>query len=235
MWCFNVKNLNFLNHIDNLLSFIKKYSVLSRKLYLRNASEIEKQEMLENKDLAWSILEDGYRDQGGYSGATSPEHLVDKSFIWRIIYLAETKIPLVVNVYKKSFGLKRIGSAVTKDPSPYKLKSYLNKSEKFNKMKRVLEEKGEYYSDLNSIAKDALKKIYANDLKTSWVEISGPAESFLLQNVPEAKNYKIPIEKLIKVFRDEIMLEKDDNDGYTYTRIIGGHKHKKRAYGTLKI
>ncbi len=41
--------------------------------------------MLENKDLAWSILEDGYRDQGGYSGATSPEHLVDKSFIWRII------------------------------------------------------------------------------------------------------------------------------------------------------
>jgi hypothetical protein len=31
------------------------------------------------------------------------------------------------------------------------------------------------------------------------------------------------------------MLEKDDNDGYTYTRIIGGHKHKKRAYGTLKI
>ncbi len=99
----------------------------------------------------------------------------------------------------------------------------------------LLEENGEYYSDLNSIAKDALKKIYANDLKTSWVEISGPAESFLLQNVPEAKNYKIPIKKLIKVFGDEIMLEKDDNDGYTYTRIIGGHKHKKRAYGTLKI
>lgn len=49
------------------------------------------------------------------------------------------------------------------------------------------------------------------------------------------KKYKIHIEKLIKVFRDEIMLEKDDNDGYTYTRIIGGHKHKKRAYGTLKI
>ena len=29
--------------------------------------------------------------------------------------------------------------------------------------------------------------------------------------------------------------KKDDNDGYTYTRLIGGHKHKKRAYGTLKI
>ncbi|NCC70657.1 hypothetical protein EOM09_03675 [bacterium] len=230
-------------NILNLISKIINYKIIeSGKFIFRNLNEEERKDLVNSGDLIWKMIEDAYESQGGYEGAKSAEQLIDKSYMWRLVSLnhpTENKsIPLVVNVYRNKFGLKRVATAVTQNKTDFMLKTYKNEgkgAELQNKIRNIREKDGAFYSDYNSIGKDALKKIYKDDLDKCWTEVSGLSEKFLLNNVPEAKNYKIPYKIIKKVFGDEAFLEDDDTDGYTYTRIIGGNKHKKRAYGTIKI
>ncbi len=231
--------MNILSNVNSLIQLVKN-GLMAKTVFLRNVNDQEKQEMLSYGDLVWILIEDAYRPIGGYKGATSVEHLVSKSFLWRVVFIQkdEKDIPAVVNVYKKEFGLKRIATAVTIDKSLYPLKTYKNEGKGkglFNKLKNVVEVDGSYYSNLNSIAKDSLTKLYQNDLDLCWAELSGASEKFLLNNVHGVDNYKIPSEIIKKALGDEVFIEDDDIDGYTYTRIFQGEKHKKRAYGTIKI
>lgn len=69
--------------------------------------------MLKESPMVWQMLDDSYSQIGGYKGAINPSHLVDKSYMWRVVYYLDT--PLALGIYKQDHGLKRFGIAVTVD------------------------------------------------------------------------------------------------------------------------
>jgi len=59
----------------------------------------DKSDMNEYRDVVWDLLQIAYEGIGGFMGATSPEHLVSKTYLWKMVR-RDGKI-IAVCVYRK--------------------------------------------------------------------------------------------------------------------------------------
>jgi hypothetical protein len=78
--------------------------------------------------------------------------------------------------------------------------------------------------------KAELAKIIRHDFLRSYGEVSGAAEKFILKNFPALfEKYKISASDAETILQKKLKI---NDDGYHYTRSIGGEKHEKIMIGT---
>lgn len=158
-------------------------------------------------DDVWEMLQHSYKSIGGYQGAKSADHLVSKTYLWKIITKGDT--PVAIGIYKQQFGLKRIAIGTAKDAGG-----------------EIVHVTGE--DKKVRVGKAALTKLVKSDLKTAWVETSGGSEK-LIMKVGGSK-YRLPNTDANALTGKEILDMNDD--GFHYTRDIGGEPHEKIIIGT---
>lgn len=103
-------------------------------------------------DDVFAILEDAYKNVKGGLGFKSRDELITKTSLWRVIYLNDTIVGVVI--YKAKRGLKMVALGIA---------TFLNKIS-------------------TSHVKIKLITIFKNSFATSWMEVSEGVERFVLKN-----------------------------------------------------
>lgn len=84
----------------------KIYEGLVTERYLNLLQPSEKEQYV---DIVWDMLDKSYKKIGGYKGASSPEELIEKSSLWKLVRKNNKIVALAI--YKDERGRKSIGVA----------------------------------------------------------------------------------------------------------------------------
>ncbi|BAV39180.1 hypothetical protein BPT24_057 [Tenacibaculum phage pT24] len=153
-----------------------------------------KEQMRENIDVIWDILQRTYAPIGGFLTAKTKEDLINKTDFIKMVR-REGRI-VAVALYKDKKGRKAIAKG----------------------------------SDGTDLGKKGVKDIYMEDIKLgrAWGEFSGASAGYQIKKgaVP------IPSKYAKDILGKEILSYNDD--GFHYTREIGGEPHEKIILGNPK-
>lgn len=157
----------------------------------------------------WDMLNRSYQKLGGFKSAANAEELVDTPGLWKLIKRGD-KIT-AVGIYtssEKTKNLKSIAAATETELDP---------------------EKNAYIATTQGKRDLVLLKSEDVRLNRAWVEVSGPAEKFILKLGAS----RIP-NKYAELLTGKRILELNP-DGYHYTRLIQGVPYEKMIVGFVDL
>jgi hypothetical protein len=160
-------------------------------------------------DVVWDMLDRSYQKMGGFKSAANVEELIDTPGLWKLVQRGDTITAL--GIYKPSEKTKNMKSIATATET------------EIDPEKNIYVATTQGKKDLIMLKSEDIR------LNRSWVEVSGPAEKFMLklgaQNVPN---------KFAEFLTGKKILELNP-DGVHYTRLIQGEPHEKMIVGFANL
>lgn len=178
--------------------------------FVNATSKSEIEEIMDKYgDQILQIIDDGYRDIGGAIGFDTKEHIIEESDFVKL-YRKDEDIYAVVFYAKKRHP--NVDAAILSD----------DRTKNFGRKICCCAAKKGYGEYLGKIIKEDFKVTNRN----VWGEFSGKMATFALK----CGAIPVPAEAVQSILSNKIFTDLKD-DGFFYTREIGGHKHTKVLMG----